>query len=300
MAYLDDFIHWVNNEVGGEGPLPGLEHGDFGQIMGDSLARHYAEDRQKGGLRMSNIGKPAVVLALAHLGYVEPEPKGKSRFIFLTGDMYENWLEVMLKVYGFEIIDSQPEMNFLGITGHADFVIKNPATNEPLILEAKTMSEGYARMFSRELNDDRGYISQLAMYSHGYRKEPTDCTWICFNKGNSETFEIVPPEGLLLQRLDRAEQVIKRVRQVKSLDDILELVRVPPPRAEVYKKQETGKYLVPGSLSYSPFKRALYVTSDGKNGYGKDTTYVDRIADTEHMKRELDFLVANGVVLKND
>lgn len=274
-----------------------MDHGDFGQIMGESLSRHYAEDRQKGGLRMSNIGKPAAVLALAHLGYVEPEPKGKSRIIFLMGDMYENWLEVMLKVYGFEIIESQPEMNFMGITGHADFVIKNPENDEPLIIEAKTMSEGYARMFSRELNDDRGYISQLGMYSHGYRKEPTDCTWVCFNKGNAETFELVPPEGLILQRLDRAEQVIKRVRRVKSVEDILEQVRVPPPRPEVYQKKETGKFLVPGSLSYSPFKRALYVTSDGTNGYGKPTTYVDREADSAHLKKELELLVESGTVM---
>ena len=277
--------------------MPDLEHGSYGQAMGDSLARHYAEDRQKGGLRMSNIGKPAVVLALAHLGYAEQEPKGRSRIIFHTGDMYENWLEVMLKVYGFEIIDSQPEVNYMGITGHADFVIREPKSGEPLIIEAKTMSEGYARMFSRELNDDRGYISQLAMYSAGLGHK---ATWVCWNKGNSETFEIVPNEGLMQQKLDRAEQVIERVRKVKTLDDVLKQVRVPPPRPEVYQKKETGRYLVPGSLSYSPFKRALYVTSDGRNNYGKETTYVDAIADTEHMREELKFLVDNGVVVLND
>lgn len=294
MGYLDDFISWLNSDVGGEGPLPDLEHGFYGTEMGKSLSRHYVEDRQRGGLRMSNIGKPAAVLALLHLGYVEPEPRGKSRIIFHMGDMYENWLEVMLKVYGFEMLDSQPEVKFMGITGHADFVIRDPESKEPLIIEAKTMSEGYARMFQRELNDDRGYISQLAMYSRGLGY---DATWVCFNKGNAETFEIVPNEGLMEQKLDRAEQVIRRVRLIRSVDDILEQVRVPPPRPEVYQKKETGKYLVPGSLSYSPFKRALYVTSDGKNNYGKDTTYVDSIADTEHMKRELESLVESGVIV---
>ena len=275
--------------------MPGLEHGEYGSVMGDSLNRHYAEDRQKGGLRMSNIGKPTIILALAHLGYVEPEPKGKSRLIFHTGDMYENWLEVMLKVYGYEILDSQPTVEYLGITGHADFVIDHPDVG-PLIIEAKTMSEGYARMFSRELNDDRGYISQLAMYSRGLGHP---ATWICWNKGNSETFELTPPEGLLEQRLDRASQIIPRIRQIQSFED-LSGIPMPPPRPEVYKKKETGKYLLPASLSYSPFKTALYVTSDGTNGYGKPTTYVESVASPEHMKAELEFLLESGKVMKGE
>jgi hypothetical protein len=296
MSYLDDFIRWLNEDVGGEGPLPNLEHGDYGLAMKDSLYRHYAEDRQRGGLRMSNIGKPAAVLALAQLGYVEPEPKGRSRLIFHTGDMYENWLEVMLKVYGFDIIDSQPEVKFMGILGHADFVIMHPDTKRPLIIEAKTMSEGYSRMFSRELNDDRGYISQLAMYSRGLGH---DATWVCWNKGNSETFELTPPEGLMDDAVLRAEKVITAVRKIKTLDDVFKHVRVPPPRPEVYKKEQTERLLVPSSLSYSPFKTVFYKTSDGKNGYGKDTTYVDEIADVNHMKEELDFLVENKVVIHN-
>lgn len=298
MTYLDDFCKWLNEDVGGEGPLLGMadKNRQFGMEMESSLNRHYAENRQKGGVRMSNIGKPAVILALAQLGYVEPEPKGKSRFIFMTGDFYENWLEVMLRQYGFEILESQPTVEYLGITGHADFVIMNPGTGRPLVIEAKTMSENYARMFSRELNDDRGYISQLAMYSRGLGH---DATWLCFNKGNSETFEIVPPEGLLDNALDRAEQVIGRIRKVRTLDDVLTKFRVPPPRPEVYRKQLTGKNLLPSSLSFSPFKRALYKTTDEDNGYGKMTTYVDAPADTEHLKSQLDSLVESGAIIYN-
>lgn len=296
MTYLGDFIRWLNEEVGGEGPLPGLEHGDYGEVMGDSLKRHYAEDRQRGGLRMSGIGKPAAVLALMHLGYTEPEPKGRSRLIFHFGDVFENWLEVMLKVYGFDVIDSQPEIKFMGITGHADYIIKNPADGKPLVIEAKTMSEGYARQFMYQPNDDRAYITQLAMYTAGLGYPGT---WVCLNKGNAETFEVSPNEGIMMQKLDRAKQVISRVRKVKSLDDVLKQVRVPPPRPEVYQKKETGKYLIPGSLSWSPFKTALYVTSDGVNNRNKETTYVDSIADTTHMRSELERLVEEGVILFN-
>lgn len=141
--HLNDFTDWLNNRVGGEGLLPDINSGDYGQAMKDSLWRHYAQDRQKGGIRMSNLGKPAAVLALAHLGYSEPEPKGKSRFIFHVGDMFENWLEVMLRVYGIEILDSQPTLTWGSITGHADYIIKSPVTGKPIVVEAKTMSDNY-------------------------------------------------------------------------------------------------------------------------------------------------------------
>ncbi len=295
MAHLTDFVHWLNYEVGGEGKLP-IDDGSFGKAMEDSIQRHYAEDRQKGGVRMSNLGKPAVLLALAKLGYAEPEPRGKMRYIFMNGDFFENWLEIMLKVYGIEILESQPEVSYMGVDGHADFIIKCPHCDKPLIVEAKTMSENYHRMFTKEPNDDRGYITQLAMYSHstGY-----DSTWITLNKGTNEVTEIEPNPGILSASLQRASNVLGRLDRVKVLEDVLEQLRVPPGRPERFRNQQTGKLLMQPSIAYSKFATALYKLSQGINGYGKPTYYIDDIADTEHMKRELDFLVANKVLVKD-
>lgn len=300
MLHLTDFVNWINKEVGGEGPLPELLNASYGEAMSQSLHRHFAEDRQKGGVRMSNLGKPATLLALAKLGYVEPEPKGKSRFIFHLGDVFENFLEVMLQAYGIEILDSQQEVNFMGIIGHLDYIIKSPVTGKPVIVEAKTMSQNYSRLFSQKTDDDRGYVTQLALYANG---TGLDATWICFNKGTSELFEVETNPGLFVVSLVRAQDVLNRLANVNTLEDVLHTsggyFRPPPPQEEKYKGQLTGKRLLPVTFKLSPFKSVLYKITEGMNGYKKDTLYVDDYADVEHMRRELDFLVDTGQLIYN-
>ncbi len=293
--HLTDFCDWLNNRVGGEGTLPDIKAGDYGTAMRQSLWRHYAEDRQRSGVRMSNLGKPAIFLALAKLGYIEPEPKGKSRYIFHVGDMYENFIEVMLQLYGIEILQSQPELTWEGIKGHGDFIIKSPVTGEPLVVEVKTMSENYHRMFTRELNDDRGYITQLGLYMEA---TGLDGTWLTLNKGTNETTEIAPDRSLFQDSITRVRKVIRNLERVHTLDDVLTNFRPPPPRAEKYRKAETGRYLLHPSVSMSCFRSALYKLTDDVNDYGKPTKYVTDIADTEHLRKQLDFLVESGAVMK--
>lgn len=292
MGYLDEFVSWLNEDVGGEGPLPNLKHGDYGTAMGDSLYRHYAEDRQRSGVRMSNIGKPAVLTALAKLGYTQPEPKGKSRLIFHFGDMFENWVEIMMQTYGIKVLESQPKYECMGITGHADYVIQTRDGQEVLV-EAKTMSMNYSRMFRKEPDDNRGYVSQLAMYS---KASGLPATWLCYDKGSSEVFEVVPDETILASSLERAEAVLARLENVNTLDDVLKQFRPPPPRDEIFKRELTGNKLVPMSMTMNPFRSAVYVLKETYNNYGKPVEYIQDVATTEHMKRELNSLVEKGIV----
>lgn len=302
MRHFDDFVRWFNEEMGGSEQIPLVKNEGvqktFGQAMEQSMFRHFGEDRQRGGLRMSSIGKPAVVQALAKLGYTELEPKGKSRIIFMTGDYFENALDCLMQMYGIDILEGgQEALKYLGITGHPDFIVKSPVTGEPVVVEAKTMSSNYARMFKKEQDDSRGYLSQLAMYRAATGH---DATWLCFDKGSSDLFEIEPNVGELEGALHRASQVIERMDRVKSLDDVLSTFRIPPPRPEKFRNAMTGRMIAPTSLSFSPFKTALYKITTDLNGYKKETDYVDDMADTEHMKNELEFLVDNGVVAYNE
>jgi hypothetical protein len=298
MFHLNDFTDWMNNRVGGNGPLPNLLHDDYGAALSDSLRKHFAEDRQKGGLRMSSIGKPATLLALAKLGYVEPEPRGKSRIIFHLGDVFENLLEVLMQSYGIEVLESQTEVKHLGLTGHLDYVIKSPVTGEPVIVEAKTMSPNYTRIFKREQNNDRGYVTQLAMYSAA---KNMPATWVCFDKGTAETFEVQTNPGAFQAALEKAEDVIARLGQVQSLEDILHTsggyFRAPPPLPEKYRGKMTGNHLVPTQLKMSPFRFALYNIVEGINGYNKPTQYVDGFKTYEEMRETLGRLVQNGEVI---
>lgn len=301
MNHLTDFIDWMNNDVGGNGPLPDLLHGDYGTAMGQSLERHFVEDRQRGGVRMSNVGKPATLLALAKLGYSEPEPKGRSRLIFHMGDMFENFLEVMLQAYGIEILGSQDTCEYFSASGikmdgHLDYIITSPVTGEPVVVEAKTMSQNYSRMFRKQPDDDRGYVTQLSLYASS---KGMDATWVCLDKGNAEMFEQPLEPGLMIPSLERVEKVLERVAKVNDVSDILKVFRAPPVKAEIYQKQKTGRFLLPTTLKMSPFRKVLYKTVIDTNNYGRTTEYVEDFADTQHMRNTLKELVETGEIAYN-
>lgn len=292
--HLADFCDWLNNKIGGDTITPELAK-IYGQSMEQSINRHFNEERAKNGLRMSNLGKPAVILALAKLGYYEPEPAGVLRFIFHLGDVYENFIEIMMQAYGITILESQPLLEWHGIQGHADFVIESPVTGEPLLVEAKTMSDNYFRRFSKKPDDDRGYVTQLALYQNALG---CDTSWLAFNKGKNINAEFRPDYDLFQMALVRAERVYKRVERVNTIDDVLKLFRPPPPGTEMFQKKPTGMRILPDSMAWSPFATALYKTSDGINNYGKPRVYVHDIANTEHMVNQLDYLVESGVLVK--
>lgn len=302
MRQLEEFVDWLNNDIGGSGQLPSIKNEGltktYGEAMQQSLERHYAEDRQAGGLRMSNIGKPAVQLALNQLGYVEPEPRGKLRYIFHTGDMFENWLECMLQVAGIPILLSQGEVEFEGVKGHYDFIVEIEGVG-PVLLEAKTMSANYARQFKKYPNDDRGYVSQLALYAHCV---DLPAAWINMDKGLNEIFITTPAPAQLDDARARAKTVIKAVRRVESLEQVLYTsggyFRPPPPVAERYQSCDTGRFLLPQSMRYSPFKSVVYQLSYERNNYNKDTIYVEGVQDLKDARQELDKLVEEGTIWK--
>lgn len=298
MQELENFCHWFNSEIGSGNKIPSVvvdgEETTFGNAMQQSIIRHYSNDRQRGGLRMSSMGKPACVIALNHLGYSEPEPVGKSRFIFMTGDFFENALEIFLKMYGFNILDTQGTVTHNGITGHYDYVVE--VDGRPVLVEAKTMSDNYSRQFQRGPDDVRGYMTQVALYRSGLGGD-MDVAWLCLNKGNGEVFMIEPDYDELDVALLRVDNILSRIYKVEELDDVFKYFKVPPPRPEVYRGAQTGKHLVPTSMSYSVYKNALYKLNEEPNGYNKMTTYVEDFADTEHLKRGIEHLMKTGEIV---
>lgn len=296
LESFQSFCDWFNAKVGGDLEFDGTLDLD------SSFRRHFTQERQKPGVRMSNLGKPAIVSALYKLGYSEPEPKGMLRYIFFLGDVFENALEVFLANYGFKIIATQmhdpnaTRVHWNGLTGHFDFIVEDVNGNQTLI-EAKTMSGNYSRTFQSSPNDDRGYLTQLALY--------TDATgipgmWLCMDKSTGMIFPVEPNPGVLQASLLRADKVLQRLQSINSLEDVITKFKAPPVnREEVYQKQGTGRYFVPQSMAYSPFKSAVYKISSLENGYGKMTDYVEGYADVEHMRNELDFLVGTGKLVFN-
>lgn len=288
------FVSWFNHELG----FSEAEEHSVGDEIAYAFQRHFekGEDYDDSPvIRASNLGKPATLLALNKLGYVEPPLKGRVKFACYLGDVWESALEVFLKMHGYEIVATQDEIEWEGISGHFDFIVNDG--KQDVLVEAKSLSEGYSRVFMREPNDDRGYVTQLAIYT---RATQLPGAWLCFNKGSGEMYQVLPNDGQLDAALYRGQKVIERMEEVHTVADVLKAFRPPPPVPEVYRKNQTGLYKLPQSLAWSPFASALYKITHGVNGYNKPTTYVDSIADAEHLEQELEFLVATGALVKRD
>jgi hypothetical protein len=288
-SLFQDFVDWFNNEIGSEL----TDHVGLG--LDAAFERHFKEERQKPGVRMSSMGKPALVTALQKLGYYEPEPKGHLRYIFFLGDVFENVLGVLLEAYGYKILADQtkhPEdtaVEWGGLKGHFDYLVE--IDGKPVVVEAKTMSGNYARQFYKEPNDDRGYITQLALYSAATGHP---AVWLCMDKSDGKMTEVLPDVPYMVDAVERAKEVLDRLDGMESLEDAFNLFRPPPARPEVFQRQETGKHLVPTSMSFSPYKSAVYKLSPAFNGYNKLTDYVYAYGDAEHAEEELKGLVARG------
>lgn len=294
LVYFDGFVDWFNNDMGTEDLVVPVNLG-----LDESFSRHFAQHRQKPGVRMSSLGKPAIITALQKLGYFEPEPKGKLKYIFFQGDVFENVLGTLLENYGHKVVVDQtanPEdtlVEWNGVTGHYDFIVN--VGGQDVLVEAKTMSGNYSRTFKDYPDDDRGYVTQLALYAY---TTGLPCTWLCYDKNASEMFEVVPDPLLLASARERAERVVKRLGHVNTIEDVFQYFRPPPGRNEVFQKQESGRLLIPQSMAWSPYKSVVYKLSEEPNGYNKPTNYIHEYADAEHAQKELDFLVDNGVLYK--
>jgi hypothetical protein len=285
---LDEFCYWFNNEA--HGGLYSENYPSFDQ----AYQRHYVEDREHSGVRASNLGKPAMITALQKLGYSEPAPKGNLLYTFMLGDVFEITAEALLLARGFEVKESQGTIDWNGIKGHFDFIVHDG--DQDFIIEAKTMSGNYARQFRQNPNDDRGYLTQLSLYSAA-RDLPA--AWLCLDKSNQEMFAIPLAEDVKRKALQRALNVKERLDRVETIEDVFRYFVAPPGREEIYQRQPTGKKLVPSSLAWSPYKSVVYILTDDFNGYGKPTKYIDRQATAEHAKEELEFLVSTGALIYN-
>ncbi len=297
---LRDFCNYMNDHIGGEGPIELPTDWDYGKAIEGSLRRHYEDDRQKDGLRISGMGKPAVLQALAKLGYTEVEPRGRMRWIFHLGDIFELFIGVMLKHYGVEVIGDQMEdeatfVETRGVGGHYDYTIRDG--DDEVLVEVKTMSENYARQFRRNPDDERGYVTQLAMYWDALGRPPA--IWLCLDKGKNEVFTVEPSIGELEAALHRVDLVLPRLAEVKELDDILRVFKAPPPVPEG-RKHLTGEYLLPGNMKWSPFAPAFYDYDVRPNRYGRDTKYVNGYRDSEGMKEVIGRLLKDGSIAKKE
>lgn len=296
MYELYEFINYLNNDNSSVSvSVEDLKH--YGKTIYESFADQYSnksKTKENDWLRVSSLGKPAVELALNKLGYIPQNRKftNKMRHILHTGDMFEAYVRLMLRSTPMlEIVSEQQEIVWsdLGIKGHCDFIVSN-RSGDAVLIEVKTMSINYFYNFAKENNDDRGYLTQIAIYSDavglpGY--------FLCLNKVNHEATLIEPPADKMELARARVKRIVPILKNIKSLDDMLNNLSAPPPQEEVVRGNPTGKYKVPPSMQYNGLAPIFYCIEEEKNSYGKLTEYVVGYTDKSIIKEKLE-------ALKND
>ncbi len=184
---------------------------------------------------------------------------------FHLGDVFESLIVQILSASGVSVTDTQLEVYLDDIPGHIDGIV-----NEDTVIEIKTMSDSYFRKFTKEPDDSRGYLTQLNTYCHVLGGKHG--VWLCLNKQTND-LALVPlvPDKQVIQR---AKDVIKYVKEVNSFADIFEYFQAPDAEREVFKRQDTGKYVLPESMRYCIFAPCFYEIQQELNGYKKLTDYV--------------------------
>ena len=200
-------------------------------------------------LRVSQMGKPLIVLCLNKIGYKDQgEPNFKLRWIFLLGHIFEAYLMCVVYLLGYDIHSAQDEIEFGGVLGHIDFMV------DEVVVEVKTMSDRYFTDFCRKQNDDRGYLTQLHCYCAA--KGTKRGVFLVINKSTNELREI--PLIWDDRFITRAHSVVHHYNACGDIDYIIDNLNAPEGIPEKRGHTLTGRFLVPPNMRYSQFRDAFY------------------------------------------
>lgn len=277
---LNDFVTLYNSKDAEffSGMLENAEL--FNHSISHSYLRQFTQSGVRDYIGISSLGKPAVQLGFKKLKYEEVTPSLRTKLTFFVGDAYEILLTNMLRSYGFSVTLDQHDVTFHGVGGHLDGVI-----DHKVLIEIKTMNDRYFESFTKCPDDTRGYITQLGIYSHCMG---LPAVWLCVNKVTNELKVVELPEPEYTEPyLARAASLAQVMNDIKSFEDLFNTFEAPTPVAEVFKKQETGKYLMPQSMAYWNYSPVFYKMVLGTNGYNKPTVYIEDFNDYDEAYKVL-------------
>jgi hypothetical protein len=283
MSFKSEFMErWEQQSM----PNPQIEYAtkEAGEMAGKMFTRQYASlERDNPVLRLSGIGKYSIVELLAKKFGLLPQGgddtvSNECRLRFITGDLFECQMFVVLNSLGFEVLETQKTIVWNGVSGHTDFIVRAPS-GEVSLVELKTANDYYFKQIKKWIGDERGYLTQLCTYSDATQ---LPAAWLFVNKNTSEVFikELTDvPLDIREAKLLRAKKLIEAFNECPSFEDFPLFCQVPPPKIEKFKSGE-HKFWEDGSLRLYvgdyDYKRPelFYVLDKKKNDYGKMRLYV--------------------------
>lgn len=262
----------------------------YSQEVFNSAMRQYKEDRsvnaRKGCLRMSTLGKPAVLqmLELPHiqedltrmgvaLTQQEVIDERKS-LMFHLGDVYEAWFGSYVRRQGLNVIPPptdtpQWEFTYDGVKGHGDFVIQVPETNVYFMVDTKACGSRIVKdMVSDPVLNKPEYVTQISLYAHCLRKHlPIGSVVVPVLAALALDERRIHYIHISRQQEDycvaRASKVIEALSSLKTFDEYQDYFMPPPGTPDLYYKKPTGRYLVaPPSMKYCKDLDLFYHTDE--------------------------------------
>ena len=271
---LEELCSILNEE-----PVPLLgEHQPnslFKGSVGNALDEMFTHGRRYSNtprvLRVSSLGKPVVdqmlplLIGNDHPMLVEEEFMFRQAMAIFTGHFIEAYAVKVAQEFALDIHSMQFTVDYKDVVGHIDFII------DGYVVDVKSMSDGYYSSFSRKPNNDRGYITQASVYSEALG---LPFAWLLFNSAKRIWSVKYLSSYDKKEALDRVDRVLPKMRSCVTLNELLAKFKAPEPLAEVYRKEETGKFILPPSMFFSNYKHIWYEILDGINLYNKKQSYV--------------------------
>lgn len=234
--------------------------GQFSEDLTSLVASRFIKTERKGGLRMSNIGRPDRQLWYDVNWTGELEALTPATLIkFMYGDIIEHLMLLLARQAGHVVEFEQTELELEGITGHPDAVI------DGVVVDVKSASSYSFEKFKsgallEDGNDPFGYLGQLAAYTEAINPD-ADGAFLAVDKTLGKVCLLKVPNEVLKQYMVR-DRIIHLKKVVAD--------ETPPPRCYEPKPEgKSGNFVLSVGCSYCPHK--LHCWSDANSGKGLRT-----------------------------
>jgi len=233
--------------------------------------------------RASQMGKPALETAYRYFHGKFNNPDEKTKLIFWMGHAFEAWLKDYIERSDWVLLDTQTPHEWNGIDGSSDFIVRD-TEGLKFIIDAKAVNGRCFNKYKRYgLLDDRGYATQLSIYS---ASSGLPACIVMMNKENGDvSYAWLREKEQKEECLDRAKYIREKIIQSNSFEECFAYFRPPEPRVEMYQKEPTGRLLPPDCYVRHPLRDILYETYTDTNNRGEEKVYVSDYKYPEQYKQ---------------
>lgn len=242
-------------------------------------------------LRPSSLGQMAFITAMEYIicSCVPKDSRtritqpryGRLTDLLNVGTITEERIASIMRHNGYDIKTQVPctfNSGSIGeVKGTADIVLA-----DTVVIDVKTASASNVKRLVASGGGQK-YITQLAIYAEALQLKYASL--LVYNKDNSELTLIDVPRKDLRNAVERVEAILEQCTVFAEcptlegkVNELYVWCEEPKPVPQVYKKEPTGRYLIPQELLYQQWLvDILYDTESGVNDSGAPTRYIVRV-----------------------